>query len=653
VIRRRANSECYRRAQSRAIILISLALGTAIVIAAVTKKSFDRNPSAVSQPTTIPASTSGFTVEATNDFNFTLSSDGAPILHMIDGHRIRIRCNPQNDHWVGTTRHPVNIAWSQLNAPKVSELRIATALRGDSFEISVRGQKPELDNIEFTTTLIGNRKILPDGHVRHESIEYQLRSTLHATPAHVKAALGSDRIEYLDPWIEGIFWPERDGHDREIYDYFVFGNRDSLRYAPKLHIFPSLRDATYETLVAELDEGFFAAVDLDEPALYFRVSKLSGPGHIGICWWTWDPHFYITLDDASEMPPLYEMVIDEIPASITPGVMTEPNNVRIPFETDPDYQIPSFQLEGINRFDDMLDESHEWGWEPHSRACTLDRRMGFDDDVCATINGAPGVTTAWYTRALGIDYFDHKPLIGGHAVTAVVKTRDAPVGAKLGIICYHGAETYLYDETDPDLFANWSEPVTGTTDWQPVTVRFDATGYKRFKLVLEHTGAGQSWFDNLELRRDTTADGYGWHDGVVDWRDRDWSKPQALPRNAMKCSRPKMLEDGSRLVMAWLDCSATSPQLHLPAGEYRLVVRAKGDGCAADPPKLQLAMSSDTTVWPIGLDKVRSNMMPFKSDGEQPISFAMQFINDGPCDDGTNTVDKNVFIHEITIERID
>src|SRR5690606_35090847 len=144
--------------------------------------------------------------------------------------------------------------------------------------------------------------------------------------------------------------------------------------------------------------------------------------------------------------------------------------------------------------------------------------------------------------------------------------------------------------------------VTGTSDWQTVSLQFDGTGFRRFKIVLEHTGPGQSWFDNVELRADASATGRGWHDGALDWRGRDWSRPQRIPHTALRCSRPQMLEDGRRLVMAWRDCSAAGPQLILPRGTYRLLIRAAGDGCAEDLPSLQVKAGEHQKTHAIALD---------------------------------------------------
>ena len=297
----------------------------------------------------------------------------------------------------------------------------------------------------------------------------------------------------------------------------------------------------------------------------------------------------------------------------------------------------------------MLDKPDEWSWEQHSIACSIDRELGYDDTVSVTINGKEERTTAWYARTIGYDYFDHAPLQDGHAVAAMLRTADAPVGARLGVICYNGPESWLYEESEP--VAVWSEPVTGTSDWQKRTVRFDATGFKRFKIVLEHSGAGQSWFDNVTLERDPSADGAGWHDDVVDWRDRDWSQSQELPFRAFRCSRPKMRNDPKRLVMAWRDCSAVGPNLRVPEGKYQFRLTVSGDGCIDNLPILQTTIDPSIEVHDIGIDGTSIVELRFESDGITPIQLQLKFANDGQCSTSKSDVDKNIYVHNIEIQR--
>ncbi len=633
--------------KARAVVLLSCGTALTIVSAAIlTRDRPGTDPDASRQAASTTANEiSGFSISADDDLNFRVLRDGEPILIMTDGYRARFRCNPTNDHWIGTRRTPVHLGWSPWDAADVADVSVHRVVTADHFELRITATKPQLDNTKFTTTLIGDRD-LESGR-----ITYGLVSELHARPVDVKKHLDASRIEYLDPWIEGVFWHERDNHDRELYHSFVFFDAEAqtLTRTPKLHLFPCLRDGTYETLVTPMTSGAFALVDDIEPGLRFLVADLTGPGTLGICWWTWDPHFYLDLDGAIGDSLRFAMRIEEI--SVKSGARMIADAVPIPFETDPEHQVPTFVRDSVNRFDDMLDKPDEWSWEQYSTACEIDRRIGFDDNVSVTIHGKDKQTSAWYARTIGYDYFDHARLQDGQSVTTMIRTEGTREGARLGVLCYNGPESWLYEENEPVTI--WSEPVTGTSDWQLRTVKFDASGFKRFKIVLEHSGGGQSWFDNVELKRDPSADGAGWHDDVVDWRDRDWSQPQELPRRAFKCSRPQMRNDPERIVMAWKDCSAAGPRLRLPEGEFLIRLDVSGDGCEDDLPVLEASTGDVTAAHPIKVAGRTTVEWQFVSDGNAPMQLRLKFANDGICSHESREIDKNIFIHRIDVRRAD
>jgi len=595
--------------------------------------------------TTAPRSTAGFSIQDGDALNFSIRRDDKDVFILQEGYRARFRCNPLNDHWVGTRRTPVHLGWSPWDAGDVANVRVDHDTTPERFQVHIHGVKPQINNAPFTTTIIGTRD------VKTGRIAYGITSELMATPAEVKTSLGADRIEYIDPWIEGVFWHQRDDHDRELYQSFVFFDAEAqtLTSAPKLHIFPCLRDGTYETLVAPMTSGALALIDDKEPGLRFLIAALSGKGSLGICWWTWDPHFYLDLNSANSEKLTYAMKIEEM--SPKAGARMLADATPIPFRDDPDHQLPTFTQSAVNRFDDMIDAPDEWCWEQYSRDCEIDRTLGYDDDVCLTIHGAENTTTAWYARTIGYDYFDHEPLEGGHVAIAQVRTRSVTEGARLGVFCYNTPESWLYAEKD--AVEIWSDSVNGDNEWRELRVKFDGTGYKRFKIVLEQRGAGQSWFDNVELKRDPSADGAGWHDDVIDWRDLDWTAPQGIPLRAMKCSRPKMRSDPNRLVMAWKDCLAAGPRLLLPKGEYALDLIASGDGCDDSRPVLEIQIADQSTDWPIAPGGTKNHSVAFSSDGVSPVQLALRFANDGACEGPTGAVDMNAYVHGMTLRRLD
>ncbi len=586
----------------------------------------------------------GYRIHRTGPRDLSVRLGEAPVFILKNGYLARFRCTVDDDHWLGTRRHPVSLGWSPDRFPGVEVAEVTAEARADGFTITTCGSKPALPGVRFRTTV--------EGRVRQAGgpLQYTLRSVLTLdTPEAFHDRLTRKKVEYLDIWFEGLFWPECDGHDRELYETLLFQTPGGpLRSAPKLHVFPSLRGATYETLVCKMPEGgLFGLVDHEEPGYVIRINKLSAPGVVGICWWTWDPHLFMDVPaDANRMA--YEIEIEQIPCSR--GKALAARAVPIAFRKDPDYQLPVFVRDDVNTFRKLVDRSDEWTWERHSRHCFVDEHVGADDEQSVAIRRASAGRTAWYTRALGEDYFDHRRLHGGHRITSVVRTRGVTGKARLGVLCYNGPETRLYEEPDP--VAVFSSAVTGTNDWTRLEVAFDATGYKRFKIVLEQDGAGQSWFDNVRLYPDTSASRTPPIDAVLDLRG-DLKPPgsRRLTLGHFATSHPPMLNDVERLTLAWANCNARSRPFRLSAGRYRFMLRARGDGCHEDPPLL-LVEVNDLVSRRIAVvpGRTREYAVPFGLESAGVVRLSLTFVNDGTCLQQGDQIDKNVFVESITLD---
>jgi hypothetical protein len=161
--------------------------------------------------------------------------------------------------------------------------------------------------------------------------------------------------------------------------------------------------------------------------------------------------------------------------------------------------VPVFGPGRRNTFEKCVDHPSEWAWEPHSAECRLDESVGFSDRCSVTIRKQTRWRTAWYTRALGEDYHDHRPLTGRFEIRAMVRTQGLTGRARIGVRCYNGPECLLYSESGGTTV--YSAAVSGTHDWTRRRIAFEAKGYGRFKIILEQEGSGQSWFDDVELVR--------------------------------------------------------------------------------------------------------------------------------------------------------
>ncbi len=625
------------------LLVLTIGFGSHLwVLPLVGRESANGSP-LVSSSMPAEGRAAGCQVHSADRFNHEVHFNGKPVFILKDGYLARFRFTPSDDHWLGTRRHPVNLGWSPVRFPAVKVGDVSVKANAHGFAAKVVGSKPDWPGVRFATTVTGQAADT------NRPLRYTIRSELVIGDcADFDKLLGRGKIEYLDIWIEGIFWPVRDGHDRELYEDFLFGEADgSLHSAPKLHVFPSLRKAAYQTLVRTMSEGgFIGLIDSVESGILVRIKELSSPGKVGVCWWTWDPHLTMKVRPGAARL-VYEVEFEGLP--VAKGRALSARAQPIPFQGDIEYKVPIFTRGQVNTFKKLLDSSDEWTWEPHSARCLLDDQVGYDDKRSVTIRGDAAGRTAWYTRAVGVDYFDHRTLNGGYRVAAMVRTRNVVGSTRIGIVCYNGPETWLYGEPDP--ITAYSPEIRGTNDWAPVEIWFDATGYKRFKIVLEQNGSGQSWFDNVSLTSDPSAAGVFRETGVLDMTDSLIpGKVHLLNLRNFDTSHPRMLADARSLTLAWRDCSARSRPLHLAAGRYRFIVKAKGEGCRDDPPVLLAEVAGVTSEHiAVAPNSVSHYELAFELPSDKVVRLMLTFTNDGVCRHGENEIDKNVFIESVAV----
>ncbi len=584
---------------------------------------------------------STFAMERRGPLELTVSSGDRAVFQLEKGYLARFRSDTSNEHWIGTQKHLLNLAWSSNQFPLAAVDQVTADPASAGFRIEIRGRKPDLFDATFETVVQADR-LETDG-----PLTYRISSRLKVdSPASMRAKLKRKRIEFLDPWLEGIFWPARDGHRRELYETFAFRTRDGeLLSAPKLHVFPSMRGRTYETLVQPLGESsFFAVLDGEAPGYKFEIVRVSARCEVGVCWWTWDPHFQVDLPaEASEV--YYEVRIE--PLSPAAGRMLLAAAKEVPFREDADYQLPVFYRDRTNTFRKLVDRSDEWTWEPHSDECEIDRRVGYDDTQSLTIKNSTGRPTAWYTRAFGSDYFDHRPPEGSYLVRAQVRTEGVSGEVRVGVVSYKGAESRLYAEPSPS--AEYSRPLGGTQSWTPLELVFDAAPRKRFKLVLEQSGRGQSWFDNVQISPIAPGD--------PRLPPRIWpanTRRFDLKSSTLEVSDPRIRGGDRKLGLAWQGSWVRAPSVRLVPGRYSLAFDASATGCANDPPVLLVqvgdAASRRLAVTTSGVERYA---LEFDLAGERSLRPALTFLNDGQCREGGKSIDKNVFVQSLWLERHD
>jgi hypothetical protein len=432
-----------------------------------------------------PSSASSAFFVQEQDNNLTVWSGHSRVLELASGHQARFRASTDDEQWIGTELVPVNLCWSADLHPECEVESLTWSTAPDGYELLLGARKPTLGAARVETQL--------EARASSAGLVYTIRSEIEL-PEEALAAPWA--IETVDLWFGGIFWPERENVSKELYSQFVFHSVEGLRSAPKLHSFPVWRDAPYETLQQPASVGFaLSFLDHEAHGYSMRLQQASAPSAVGICWWTWDPHWFLLVDGTSSKLS-YELVIEPVPIENQRGLLAAARAIDL--TSIEEYAVPVFELGQLNDFSTRVSHGSQWGWEPHSRACTLDDQIGRSDASSVAIELLGAERTAWYSRALGLNYFDHEPLRGWFRVEGWVRTSSLSGQARIGVVAAPGPETSLYEEASPNWW--WSASVNGTTEWSHVSVDFQAIDDRPVKIVLEQEGSGRSWFDDVSVK---------------------------------------------------------------------------------------------------------------------------------------------------------
>jgi hypothetical protein len=146
-------------------------------------------------------------------------------------------------------------------------------------------------------------------------------------------------------------------------------------------------------------------------------------------------------------------------------------------------------VNGLNDFRSYRNSDEpqaEWAWWGGA----WDRTVGHDDQYSLRLTGGQA-PQSW--MRLGNMWFSEPLLAGTYTLTAWVRTQDvqgegATIGAKL-----------LYPDAPP---VYRPDRITGTNDWQQLEFSFTLSrpAYG-LAVVLDVSGTGTAWFDDVELVR--------------------------------------------------------------------------------------------------------------------------------------------------------
>lgn len=444
-------------------------------------------------------------------------------LVVLDSNRYltRFRSNPSSEEWVGNHTKSTDLGWAYNDTGAKGLEVLGTNHYNDpengEFALIVSGKKPHFAS---SIQIVFKGIWMPD----KAKFKYKLYTSFDCALEDWYQNSDGHRLEITDYRIDYISKPERLASpaqkEPQKYEWFV-DSSDGLNWQkkPKIHIPYVIRPGDYITIRDKSNLAgvgdYFGFLDREYGGWITKITKTSGPILYEICWMLLDVH--IVLDDA--IPPRYstdnlshEFEIEFFPVDKNESLNIIDQASEINWRDDEEYQLPVFTKD--DDFQTLITDipGEETGfyylWWASNYDCYRDSTTGYDDYFSATIkvDGEPSLPTAWYTFSWGAAYEDTS--YSGHRVklSAMVKTSECTGEVRIGTVStsgdfWYGKGTHNDDGTPKtDTGLNWifSEPVSGTTDWQLISVEFNVTS-SRPAVLLEQNGSGQSWFDNVKI----------------------------------------------------------------------------------------------------------------------------------------------------------
>jgi hypothetical protein len=244
-------------------------------------------------------------------------------------------------------------------------------------------------------------------------------------------------------------------------------------------------------------DGFLAfAAEADyNPVLQF-VSDSGRDARSEVCWAMYDVHFKHVRDRQMERldagkPLEVHFRVYSVPEATAKDWLAEAE--LDPALDGPQFRLPAFFPDRVNRFepsDEYRVPSDYWFWRRGDGNCRWDWEEGFDSQGSLAIQRAsPSGQSAWQFDLVGPRHFPGFRLKGRYRVRARVRTGSVTGGVRL-----------CWQVISPKSEAAYSPALAGSHDWTPLELETPDVGQARQAAVrLLQEGAGQSWFDDLEI----------------------------------------------------------------------------------------------------------------------------------------------------------
>lgn len=465
--------------------------------------------------------------------------NGRLLVEMKENRFLRFRATPENEQWIGAASAPIDLGWAYRDQGTkglvVTETHHRNEPEAGRFVLQVMGRKPKFDSrVEVTIEATW----LPAQAQFRYMFSTRLTCPLESWYAHSTSPMRGPAsrgnrlwIEPIDYCIEGISRTERmlapdksQRGDPLLYTWFV-RSLDGERWSkwPKVHIPFPVRPGEYLTIrdfgVLLERDSYYGFLDGDNGGWMTRIRKTSAPIAYEICWSRFDIHLLME----GAMPARHgaetldlEFALEFVPVPPAEARKIVNRAVELPWRQTKEYQdLPLFSWD--NRFDRVLTDlpSEETAqhmlWWPSGYDCFRDGSVGDGDSFSLSIKREhPAVkASAWTTLCWGYPFNDRSKGKRRYRLSARVKTADCTGAVRLGHyssvenigdIYYGGLKSHHRDgrlKTE-GLVWEYSSELSGTNDWTLLSLEFEVRHYGS-TLLLEHTGAGQCWFDNVKL----------------------------------------------------------------------------------------------------------------------------------------------------------
>lgn len=466
--------------------------------------------------------------------------NGQLLVEVRENKKLRFRATPRDQNWIGSEKSPIDLGWVYRDEGAKGMVALSVNHENDPktgrFVLRISGRKPQFDSrIEIVLT----GTWMPEAGKFKYTLNTRLSCPLeswyeHSTATQRGRPVKGERklwTEVLDYCIEGISLPERlmspnpqNQHGPLMYEWFV-SSPDGRKWQkwPKVHIPYPVRQGDYLTIHDRahpmLAGGYYGHLDKQHGGWLTRINSTPVPVIHEICWARFDVH--ISLEGAipprhsmKELALGFELAFEPVAPAKAREIVK--NALEIPWRQAPEYNLPLFAWN--TRCDKILTDlpgeetAQHLVWWPSDYVCDRDGTTGYDDHYSLTIHRKPSSaqkSSAWSTFAWHWPFNEHMTTNRRIRFSAMVKTQNCTGSvrlghystlANLGDVFYGGTKSHKMDGTPrtDGIIWEYSKPLTGTTDWTPLTLEFVVKHFSS-TVILEQTGSGQCWFDNVRI----------------------------------------------------------------------------------------------------------------------------------------------------------